>query len=127
MPADRRDLLQVLKGELEFLEQGGYRNFAKTSWRPQFIFEDSPTCLYGDVPAGRRPCSACGLMQFVPVNRRREQSPCRHIPLNVEGETLDSLYRSATSDEIEAVVVEWLKARIPALEKAHENHSDLGL
>jgi len=127
MPVDRRNLLQILRGELEFLEQGGYQNFAKTSWRPPFVFEDSPTCFYSDVPVRRRPCSGCALMKFVPANRRASQAPCRLIPLNAEGETLDSLYRAATPDEIETVVAEWLESRISALEKAQENHSALGL
>jgi len=127
MLADKRDLLQVLKGELEFLEQGGYQNFAKTSWRPPFVFEDSPTCFYSDLPVSRRPCSGCALMRFVPANRRASQAPCRLIPLNAEGETLDSLYRTATPNEIETVVAEWLKSRISTLEKVRENHSALGL
>ena len=47
MASKKRDLLEVLKLELEFLKGGGYRK--GSSWRPQFIFEDSPTCLnYGD-------------------------------------------------------------------------------
>lgn len=119
MSADRRNLLQVLKAELEFIEGGHYRNFAKTSWRPQFIFEDSPTCLNSDVAVRRRPCTACVLTELAPTSRRREQVPCRHIPLNDEGETLDSLYRTATDDEIETAVVKWLKAEIQRLEKAN--------
>ena len=45
MPNDDRDLLTVLKAELEFLEKGGYRHSPHARWRPQFIFEDSPTCM----------------------------------------------------------------------------------
>lgn len=127
MAADRRDVLQVLKDELEFLGQGGYQNFAKTSWRPQFVFEDSSTCLYSDVPVRRRPCSGCVLRQFVPADRRGEQAPCRHIPLNAEGETLDSLYRTGTPDEIEAAVAEWLRGKIPELEKVQLSYPALGL
>ena len=40
--SDVRKLLETLKAELDFVNRGGYR---KASWRPQFIFEDSPTCL----------------------------------------------------------------------------------
>jgi len=116
-----RDLLQVLKAELEFLEGGSYRKIAQTSWRPPFIFEDSPSCPYSDASPRRRPCLACSLMQLVPANRRLEQAPCRHIPLNDEGETLDSLYNTATDDEVEAAVVKWLRAEIRVLKKAREN------
>ena len=48
MPADQRDLLTVLKQELEFLEQGGYRRCSEKNGRPLFIFEDSPTCMNYD-------------------------------------------------------------------------------
>ena len=64
MANKKRDLLEVLRLELEFLENGGYRKVY--SWRPQFIFEDSPTCLNYGNPAARRPCSECVLMQLVP-------------------------------------------------------------
>ncbi len=36
---------RVLKFELEFLEKGGYGRSPREPWRPQFIFEDSPTCM----------------------------------------------------------------------------------
>jgi hypothetical protein len=121
MPADMRELLQVLRAELQFLEGGGYRKIALASWRPPFIFEDSPSCPHSDAPPRRRPCLACSLMQLVPANRRLEQAPCRHIPLNDEGETLDSLYSTGTDDEVEAAVVKWLRAEIRVLEKAREN------
>ena len=45
MPKDDRNLLDVLKFELEFLETGGYGRLAGKAWRPRFIFEDSPTCM----------------------------------------------------------------------------------
>jgi len=41
MQKDERDLLEVLKFELKFLEQGGYGRSPRTPWRPQYIFEDS--------------------------------------------------------------------------------------
>jgi hypothetical protein len=121
MRRDGPNPLQTLKAELEFLEAGGYQNRAKTSWRPQFIFEDSPTCLYSDLAVHRRPCTACALIELVPANGRREQAPCRHIPLNDEGETLDLLYRTGTEEEIDAAVAKWLKAEIQILEKAKQN------
>ncbi len=45
MPKDDRNLLDVLKFELEFLEQGGYGRLPREAWRARFIFEDSPTCM----------------------------------------------------------------------------------
>ena len=86
------------------------------SWRPQFIFEDSPTCLNYGNPGHRQPCSDCVLMQLVPKEFRRERVPCRHIPLNERSETIQSLYRSGTPRELEAAVGEWLMNAIQKLE-----------
>ena len=36
---DERDLLEVLKFELNFLEKGGYGRSVKTPWRPQFVLK----------------------------------------------------------------------------------------
>ena len=114
MSSNPEDLLPVLKSELEFLEKGGYRNGC---WHPKLIFEDSPTCLnYKDLTRPR-PCSECALMQFVPSAHRDAKIPCRHIPLNGQGATLDSLYRSASQEELEAVVAQWLRSKIQDLER----------
>jgi hypothetical protein len=45
MSNDNRNFLDVLKCELQFLEEGGYRQSSTAARRPQFIFEDSPTCM----------------------------------------------------------------------------------
>jgi hypothetical protein len=112
--SDERGLLEVLKAELQFLNSGGYRN---GSWRPKFIFEDSPTCLnYGDSKK-TKPCSECILMQFVPPEARENKIPCRHIPLNERGETIESLYRTGTQAELESAVRGWLIREIEKLER----------
>ena len=101
MSTDKRDLLSVLRRELEFLEKGGYRETGKVPWRPQFIFQDSPTCLNFDLSQQPKPCSDCTLTQLVPENLRDKKTPCRYIPLNEKGETIDSFYRSGTRSELE--------------------------
>jgi hypothetical protein len=113
MITERHSLLDTLRAELGFLEKGGYR---EVSWRPRFIFEDSPICTNYNDPEHSRPCSECILMKLVPAQRRGERYPCRHIPLNDAGETIDSLYRSATQEELETTVAEWLKKTIEKLE-----------
>jgi hypothetical protein len=117
MQKDERDLLEVLKFELEFLEQGGYGRSPRSPWRPQYIFEDSPTCMNYDSKENPGPCSDCVLMHLVPPERRSEKIPCRHIPFNVSGETLDSLYRYSDQHEIEETVRGWLRANIRRLEE----------
>lgn len=117
MQKDERDLLEVLKFELEFLEQGGYGRSPRTPWRPQYIFEDSLTCMNYDSTENPGPCSNCVLMHLVPLERRFEEIPCRHIPFNVSCETLDSLYRYSDQNEIEETVGNWLRATIQRLEE----------
>jgi hypothetical protein len=127
MQKDERDLLEVLKFELEFLEQGGYGRSPRTPWRPQYIFEDSLTCMNYDSKENPGPCSDCVLMYLVPPDRRFEKIPCRHIPFNVSGETLDSLYRYSDQNEIEETVGDWLRVTIQRLEEeraaARQAHS----
>jgi hypothetical protein len=116
MQKDERDLLEVLRFELQFLEEGGYGRSPSSRWRPQLIFEDSPTCMnFNSQEQG--PCSDCVLMQLVPPALRSAEIPCRHIPFDKSGETLDSLYRYGDQDEIEEVFGNWLRNTIQHLEE----------
>jgi hypothetical protein len=123
MASDNRDLLTVLKAELQFLEKGGYRHSLHAPWRPQFIFEDSSTCMNHGRTSKPRPCGECILMHFVPADCHSERIPCRHIPLNAEGFTIDTYYRLGTHDEVEAALEAWLRKTIEQLE--HERASSL--
>ena len=105
--------LRTLRHELDFVENGGYRT--PLGWRSPLVFEDSPTC-----PKERRSAcspSDCALMSFVPKECHYEAVPCRHIALNEEGETIDSLYRTGTNEEIEEALRGWLEKIINGLEK----------
>jgi hypothetical protein len=65
MQKDERDLLEVLKFELKFLEDGGYGRSPSARWRPQLVFENSPTCMnFNSDEQG--PCGDCVLIQLVP-------------------------------------------------------------
>ncbi len=127
MQKDERDLLEVLKFELQFLQDGGYGRSPRTPWRPQYIFEDSLTCMNYDSKENPGPCSDCVLIQLVPPERRSETIPCRHIQFNTSGETLDSLYRYNNQQETEETVGAWLRATIQRLEEeravAQQAHS----
>lgn len=119
MPKDDRNLLEVLKFELEFLEQGGYGRLPREAWRPRFVFEDSPTCM-NFTSKDREPCEECLLMQFVPEGARTEQTPCIHIPLSPAGETIASLYSTGTQQELEEALGDWLRSTIRRLEAEKE-------
>jgi hypothetical protein len=128
MQKDERDLLEVLECELRFLEDGGYGRSPRMPWRPQlYIFEDSLTCMNYACKKDPGPCSDCVLMQLVPPEHRSELIPCRRIPFNVSGETLDSLYRDSDQNEIEETVGAWLRTTIKRLKEertaARQAHS----
>lgn len=117
MPNDTRDILEVLKFELNFLEQGGYGRSVRTPWKPTSIFQDSLSCINFNDPSRPHPCSECLLSDFVPRESQCEEVPCHHIPLNSEGETVNSLERQATQLELEENVRNWLRATIRRIEK----------
>ena len=113
MPVSERErLLLSLKRELDFLDRGKYRE--PMMWRPAMIFEDSPICLRNEGPACQE--TNCSLMQFVPPQERGRSTPCRYIPLNDKGETVDSFYRIGTPEELEIALRLWLVAKIKELE-----------
>lgn len=116
MAKDDRDILDVLKFELQFLEKGGYGRSPREPWRQPLALEDSPTCMNYDSKTNRAPCAECVLMQLVPPGQRGQAVPCRHIPLTPEGETLDYFYRWGSQTEIEDAMRKWLKATIERLE-----------
>ncbi len=113
---DKQNVLQILAAELAFLERGGYRRVPRYPWRPNFVFEDSPTCINFADRGQQRPCTDCPLIQFVPENRRDAQFPCRHIPLTARGETVNSFYEWGTEEELETALREWLLESIKELE-----------
>jgi hypothetical protein len=117
MPKDDRDILEVLKFELQFLEKGGYGRSPRTPWWPQYIFEDSPTCMNYDSKDNPAPCEECFLMQFVPPESRKEEIPCRHVPLDDAGDTIDSFYRTGSQFELEETYGKWLRKTIQQLEE----------
>jgi len=107
----RNSMISELRRELGFLDGGGYR--VQTSWRLPLFFEDSPICSR----KGGATCpDNCALLAFVPTKYRNEVAPCRHIPLNEAGETLHTMYRTATLPEIEAAVRGWLLKSIAKVE-----------
>jgi hypothetical protein len=113
----KKDVLTILRAELAFVERGGYRTPQQAAWRPQFIFEDSPTCLNYRNFGKQHVCSQCALIDFVPNGFKQEKFPCRHIPLDDCGNTLDCLYRTATEEEAHTMVANWLRTTIARLEQ----------
>jgi hypothetical protein len=113
------DMLDFLMQELAFLERGGYGG--ALPWRPISIFLDSPSCPNRLDPEHSTPCQECWLYAFVPETFYQELKPCHFIPLNRDGESVDSMSRQYTPGEVEAAVRNWLKAEIQRLEQNQQS------
>lgn len=121
MAEDKRDILEVLKSELQFLEQGGYGRSVRTPWLAPSMFQDSPSCLNFNDPARPEPCNDCQLMQFVPAESRLQDVPCHHIPIGPKGETVENLQDNEFRTE--DALREWLKAAIRSIEQERANQA----
>jgi hypothetical protein len=117
MAQDDRDILEILKFELSFLEDGGYGRSPQAPWRAPAVFEDSPICPNFCDPARPHPCESCLLEQFVPVGQQKESIPCRFIRLTEEGLTVEDLYRTGSQAEMEEALAKWLRAQIQKIER----------
>lgn len=127
MTQDKRDILDVLKFELSFLEDGGYGRSPRKPWRAPSIFEDSPVCPNFCDPGRPFPCESCLLEQFVPEGRKSENVPCRFIELTKDGQTVEDFYRTGSQVEIEEALARWLRAQIERIEKERAGNGKAGV
>jgi hypothetical protein len=116
MSKDERDLLELLKAELDFIEKGGYGRSVRTPWKMTEAFRDSLTCVNYALPEKAHPCSECHLIDFVPQDKRREELPCHAIPLNDAGDTVESLELENNQAKLEAVLTQWMRDKIKQIE-----------
>jgi hypothetical protein len=117
MAEDKRDTLELLYEELDFLEKGGYGRSVKTPWKPTSIFQDSLSCLNYGYPYQAHPCSECRLIDFVPIDGHTQIIPCHHIPLNEAGDTIETLETEENQQKLEESVKTWLRLRINHIEQ----------
>jgi hypothetical protein len=116
MANDERDILELLKEELDFIEKGGYGRSVRTPWKPPSAFQDSLTCINYGYPYRAHPCNECHLLDFVNPEDRFTEVPCHHIPLNEAGETIEDLEAEENEAKLERNVGDWLRARIKEIE-----------
>jgi hypothetical protein len=117
MAQDDRDILELLKDELDFIEQGGYGRSVRTPWKPQSTFQDSLTCINYGYPYRAHPCNECHLLDFVSPEHHTEEVPCHFIPLNEAGETIEDFEAQDNQAKLERNVRDWLRARIKQIEE----------
>jgi hypothetical protein len=118
MGRDRRDVLELFREELDFIEKGGYGRSVRTPWKPTSTFQDSLTCINFGQKLGTHPCDECRLIDYVPTEKRGEAIPCHHIPLTESGETVETLELKENQQKMENTVKQWLASRITQLEAA---------
>ena len=126
MARDDRDILDILKFELSFLQDGGYGRSPHAPWRAPAIFEDSPICPNFCDPSRPHPCESCLLEQFVPQGQQKESIPCRFIPLTPEGVTVEDLYRTGSQAEMEEALAKWLRDQIERIESERASNPKEG-
>ncbi len=123
MGSDDRDILELLRAELDFIEKGGYGRSVRTPWQSKSIFQDSLSCPnYGD-PGRAHPCDECHLLEFVSAENKNQEVPCHFIPLN--GETIQELELHDNQTKLEREVSAWLRARIKEIEEERAEHVTL--
>jgi hypothetical protein len=117
MAKDERDILEILKDELTFIEQGGYGRSVRTPWQARSTFQDSLSCINYADPNHTHPCNECHLLDFVSPDHQSDQVPCHFIPLNETGETIEALELEDNEAKLEREVKDWLRARIREIEE----------
>ena len=125
MAKDERDILELFRDELKFIEQGGYGRSVRTPWQPKSAFQDSLTCINYADPDHTHPCNECRLVEFVSSEHQREAVPCHFIPLNETGETIDALELEDNEAKLEREVKDWLRKRIHEIEEERSNRPSL--
>ena len=117
MVKDDRDILELLKEELAFVEQGGYGRSVRTPWLPKSAFQDSLTCINFADPDRTHPCNECHLIDFVDSGHLSAEVPCHYIPLNDAGETIEDLEAAGNQAKLEATLKEWMRSKIKQIEE----------
>lgn len=122
MSEDKRNVLEVLRYELNFLEQGGYSRAVRmgSAISP---FQDTLSCLNFGEPLRPHACHECLLYDFVPEECRAEDTPCHFIPLDDDGTTISKLLATLRTDEIENLLRRWLKKTIALLESQEQTRA----
>jgi hypothetical protein len=129
MPEDLNSVLQILRYELNYLEQGGFDR-DRILFGLQSPFLGTFACInFGD-PLQAHACRECLLHQFVPKDKQSEEFPCHFIPLSPSGETIAELIQKHDPKRMASVLTDWLRTTIESLEQLRSarpgNKSDDG-
>jgi len=126
MAKDDRDILEILKDELDFIEKGGYGRSVRTPYQAKSAFQDSLTCINYGYPYRAHPCNECHLLDFVKPEHQAEAIPCHFIELNDSGETIEDLELEDNEAKLEREVRDWLRAKIKRIEEERAAQATAG-
>ena len=119
MPTDKKTMLDALKMEIVVIEKGGYHPSVHRPHDEPRVFRDSISCLNVGLGDDKKEhaCAECFLIDFVPEKYKdSNEDPCHKIPLNAQGDTVESLSRTSSPEDVQAAVLAWLKATVRRLE-----------
>lgn len=117
MVKDERDILDLLKDELSFVEHGGYGRSVRVPWQPKSALQDSLTCINYGYPYRAHPCTECHLIDFVAPEDQSAAIPCHCIPLNEAGATIEDLESEDNQAKLEGALKSWLQTKIGEIER----------
>jgi hypothetical protein len=127
MTTDERDILELLKNELDFIESGGYGRSVREPWHNKSTFQDSLSCINYGYPYRAHPCNECHLLDFVTPEHRTDDVPCHFIPLNTDGDTIEDLELQDNQAKLEREVGKWLRDRIKQIEEERARPAAAGV
>ena len=116
MQLSKEEIIENLKLEKTILADGGYGRSVRTPWRSNQYLRDSITCPNVGESEKTHPCSECFLIDYVHPSHRDLKIPCHFIPLNAEGDTIDSLTGRGNIDKLEQELLDWIEDTISRLE-----------
>ena|ERR1700694_5019357 len=123
MPEDLREVLQILRYELNYLEQGGFDR-DRLLHGTESPFLGNLACInFGD-PLRSHACRECVLHQFAPEDKQTEEFPCHYIRLNPSGETIAELIEKNDPSRLVFALENWLRNTIALLEATRERNSE---
>lgn len=109
---NKRLIVNLLRQEIAALHQQGLRSF----------FRSGEICLAAHTQRKTTTCIGCALLDFVPAQAQSFPTPCHEIPLNEQGDTIDSLSQTADRATLKAEVLVWMERSLAQLE--HELGAD---
>jgi hypothetical protein len=121
MAANYHEIIETLRYELNFLEQGGYDHKVSGEGLPS-PFRTGFSCLnFGD-PLRRHACHECSLYQFVPEKSRTDDVPCHGIELE-PGISIGRLLAEGDRRRLVELLETWLREMISRLEEKQQSQT----